>query len=103
MRDPVVEQSVQLITALESASRLGWEVTINAGRSAVAVHAKRTVLSPGAVETEFDGGLTVVREHLRDALAHVLAIITIASTPFDREDSMFNGQKDLRTAEAPCP
>lgn len=78
--NPQRQQADQIVTALAAASRLGWEVTIESGRSSVLCRAKRTAIYPGTRATEYDStGIAIARATLRDALGHLLTVICLES------------------------
>lgn len=96
------QQADQICAALESASRLGWEVTIGSGRGSVLVTARRVAIYPGTRETEYDRtGISIARTTLRDALGHLLTVITIeaAGESADEHERTFNHLRDLRPSE----
>jgi hypothetical protein len=80
--NPARTQAEQILAALETARRLGWEVVIRSGRGGAGVFAKRTALFAGTRQTEHDyPGITIIRPTLRDALAHLLMICNLDAAP----------------------
>lgn len=71
-------QALAIMRDTEKAVRYGWHITIDRSANGFITDARRVAVGGrcGAA-TEHDGGYTVVRAALNDALAHLLQVVVL--------------------------